>query len=236
MKYAKSIPALVSIALVPLCAATAPAKSSQTGKAPAGYVILEEEVTYELPENYPDQPMQSARKSLNKKDLKAAAKDTRKAESYLKGELSRSGPKSDSALTASIAELEKIASSLEAGTSILEKDLSQAFARAHLALAENDQEKAAEHFAAKANDKAGEEMNSSANHVSKASDWSGNKLESAAKTVLRKSSELSGKLMKGASMVPDEVGKGLEALGSEIDRLGQKLEKKKPEAEGSASR
>ncbi|GEM_PF-6151627 len=85
------------------------------------------------------------------------------------------------------------------------------------------------------NDKAGEEMKAGANHVARASDWSGNKLESEAKTVLKKASELSGKLIHGASLVPEEVGKGIESLGSEINRLGQKLEKKKPESQGSAS-
>lgn len=228
MSSRTSLPIFLSLSILPLCAATAaqPSQGNQA-KAPAGYVIIAEEVSYALPENYPDEHMKKAEKDLQKKDLKAAARDTRKAQVYLKGQATRSGAQSDSALNASIMELEKLAEALDAGTSVLEKDMEQAFARAHLALAGNDREKAAEHLSQNENGKAGEELKAGANHVQKASDWSGSKLDKAAKTVLEKSKELSTKLVSGVGFVSKETGEGIAALGSEIQKLGMKLEKSK---------
>lgn len=235
MKTSASLPVIACFSLLSLPATGQDRPSDAGGKAPPGYVIVEEEVLYDLPENYPDQPMKAARKYLGKKDYQAAARETRKVEAFLKAERTRSDVGNDSALDAGIDDLEKIASKLEAESAIPEKELKDSFARAHLALAASDQAKASENFAAKEARRAGQEMKAGAKHVEKAAEWSGTKLDHGAKAAVKGSLELSGKLLEGAGWVPEEVGKGIHDLGSEIDRLGQKLRTSKP-AEGSASR
>jgi hypothetical protein len=38
---------------------------------------------------------------------------------------------------------------------------------------------------------------------------------------------VAGKLIEGAGWVPEEVGKGITAIGTEISKLGKKIESKK---------
>lgn len=232
MKSGISMAAIVGIGVLSAHAAQEEARTVQ--KAPIGYVLVEEDVFYDLPENYPDQPMKSAERHAEKKEYKEAARDLRKVDGYLRAERSRSGERNDSALEASSSEVESMARTLEEGKPIANKDLKQAFARAHLALSHGSRIRAAERLAAKEGKKTGNELKAGAEHLEKAAEWSGAKLEQGAKATVRESKELSGKLIEGAKWVPEEVGKGIRDLGVEADRLGQKLGGRKP-ADGSAS-
>lgn len=204
--------------------------------APEGFALVDEEVIYMLPQDYPDQHMLSASKSLDRKDTQAAAKDVRKATSFLRAQASRSGAQSDSGLEASIQELEALAAAFEAGTTVIEKELTDAFARAHLALAAVDQEKASEHLSQQENQLAGRELQASARHLEKSSEWSGAKLDKDGKMAVKDAGRNSGRLIKGSGYEPDKVNTNLDSLENQIKKQGQKLEKTKAPAMGSLQR
>jgi hypothetical protein len=54
--------------------------------------------------------------------------------------------------------------------------------------------------------------------------WDGRDVEAGTKVALKDVELLAGKLIEGFGWVPEEVGKGLDATGQEIDKLGKMLE------------
>lgn len=204
--------------------------------APEGFALVQEEVIYMLPQDYPDQHMLSASKSLDRKDTQAASKDVRKATGFLRTQASRSGAQSDSGLQASIQELEAMAASLEAGTTVIEKELTDAFARAHLALAAVDQDKASEHLSRQENQLAGRELQASARHLEKSAEWSGAKLDRDGKMAVKDAGRNSGRLIKGTGYEPDKVNTNLDSLDNQIKKQSRKLERSRAPAMGSLNR
>jgi hypothetical protein len=63
--------------------------------------------------------------------------------------------------------------------------------------------------------------------MEQAAKWSGHKLETSTVEVIKSTRIVAGKLIEGVGWVPEEVGKGITAIGSEISKLGKKIEPKK---------
>jgi len=54
--------------------------------------------------------------------------------------------------------------------------------------------------------------------------WDGREVEAGTKVAFKDAELLAGKLIEGLGWVPEEVGKGFDATGQEIDNLGKMLE------------
>ncbi len=131
--------------------------------------------------------------------------------------------KGKDALAASARELDVLADDVKNGLVSSPKRIEDTFARAYLALAENEHVKATESWAQKKRNQAGEALDSANRHLEKSFTWAGQKVEKGTSEAMKKSYELSQKLKKKGTLVADEVGKGLQSAGNEIDKLEKKI-------------
>ena len=174
-----------------------------------------------------DEHFQKAHKFFLKKDFKAAASEIRNAAELLKQESEKATTKAKKVLIASANELEQLAKDVEKGAVTSDKKLKDAFARAEHALAEHHYLRASELWVKKETKETGHELKSAVQHLERAARWSGHEMEKGTVEVLDGMTNGAGKLMEGAGWVPEEVGKGITAIGSEISKLGKKIGPKK---------
>ncbi len=198
-------------------------KSKTPPKAPEGWVYIEE-VDLAVFQDEPEYLFHKAREIFFKRDAQAAATEIRKGTVFLKLEAARASTKGREALLASVHELEKLADAVEKGTVASVKELDHSFARAHNALTEHPHLKATESWAKNEPKKTGHYLKAAATHLENAISWSGHKLESGVKKFTNGTRVLAGKMIEGTGWVPKEIGKGIEEIGIEIQKLGQKIE------------
>jgi hypothetical protein len=103
------------------------------------------------------------------------------------------------------------------------KELNQAFARANYALAQAHHRNASESWARKAVDATGYELKAAASDIEKALAWAGQKDEAGIADVINNTRLVARKLITGAGYGAEDVGKGIQALGHEIERFGTKV-------------
>lgn len=213
----------ITLALAIIPAGVWAGTSTSPQKAPEGWVLVEEDVVLVFSDE-PGEHFQKGRESFLKKDLKAAAHEIREAAAFLKLEAGRATAEGKKALLASIRELEKLAEGVERGTVTAVKDLDALFARAHQALAKHHHLKAAASWAKKAAKKTGQDLKAAAIHLEHGLAWTGHKGEAGGIAVINGTRLLAGKLIEGVGWVPAEVGKGITAVGEEVEKLGKKIE------------
>jgi hypothetical protein len=73
----------------------------------------------------------------------------------------------------------------------------------------------------KRQDEAGHELQAAAVSLEHGFAWAGQKLEAVMVKVINDARHIAGKLIKGFDWAADEVGKAIEYLGREIDKLGK---------------
>lgn len=171
----------------------------------------------------PEKHFQKARESFLKKNAKAAAAEIRKGAALLKLEASHATKEVKETLMASSRELEKLAKGVEGGTVNSTQELRRAFAHADRALAKQHYQTAAESWSKKEIKKAGHELKAAANDVEMAMAWAGHKLEATSTAVLKDARAIASKLIEETRWTTDEVGKGLDAVGEEIEELGKRI-------------
>lgn len=171
----------------------------------------------------PGQHFQKAHEDFVKRDTKAAASEIRKGASFLTTEAEHGTGETKKALMVSARELERLADDVEKGTVTSAKKLDETFARADHALARHHLAKATNAWAKRENAKTGEALRSAGVYLEHGLEWTGGKVESGTKDVIHHSRVLAGKLIEGTGWVPAEVGKGLESVGNEIEKLGERV-------------
>lgn len=197
---------------------------AQTSANPAAPQAVKNTTAVEktIPTPPPDEleeHFRKARESFLKKDASAAAAEIRKGALLLKLKAGHATEKAKEALTASSHELERLAQGIEKGTVTSTRDLRRAFARADRALAEQHYQKAAESWSKKEIKKAGHELKAAANHVEMAVAWADHKLDSTTAAVIKDARAVSAKLTEKAGWTKDEVVKGLDSMGKQIEKL-----------------
>ena len=158
-----------------------------------------------------------------KKDYHAAATEIRKAPSYVRLEAGRATGDAKQALQSSVAELDKLAASVEKGALKDAKVLDRAFTHANHALALAHRVKAAESWARQEYDKVGYEFKAAAHGLESAAGWAGAEAKAGASAAVADTKALGDKLASGATWAREEVAKGFESLGDAINALGQKI-------------
>lgn len=165
----------------------------------------------------------AAAEAFARKDFKAAATEVRKAQAYLRLESARAVGEARKGLDAANAELEKTAQALDKGAIKAEQGMDRAFARADQALALAHRAKAAESWAHKAYDQAGNELKAAAQGLESAAAWTGAEAKSAAMAGVSDARSVGDKLASGGVWARDEVAKGFESLGAALNTLGQSI-------------
>ncbi|MEO8037651.1 MAG: hypothetical protein ABI794_02725 [Betaproteobacteria bacterium] len=158
-----------------------------------------------------------------RQDYPAAAADIRKATSYLRLEAARASGSTRQELRGSIAQLDKLAFAVEAGSPKEQHAMSRDFAKASHALALEHRAKAAQSWTRKEYDKAGYELKAAAHGLESAAGWLGTEASSGASATVVATRELGDKLAAGAGWTREEVGKGFESLGDGLNALGRKI-------------
>jgi hypothetical protein len=200
-------------------AQTAP--ENDAPKAPEGYVIVDEQDWLVL-ENDLSRDFHQAREDFLKRDFRAAAVRIRKGVTFLKTEAARASSDTKQDLLTSARELEKLASDVEKDT-VRARDINDAFARAHYALAKHHHEQARAYHAKKDYKRAGHYLAASVRHFEQASAWAGHKIDSTVADVTDDARTVSEKLVKGADWTSNEVRKAFEVLGKEIEKLADTI-------------
>jgi len=201
-------------------------KTQDPPKAPQGYIVVEEDVAVVLADEH-QHYFKKAHEAFLTKNYKTAAADIRKAIGFLKLDAGAADSEGRKALADSVNELEKIAIDTESGKVDSVKVLEQAFSRADYALAKAQHSKATESWAKKMTKETGHALKNAAIHLENAAKWAGHKFETGAVDVIKGARRVAGKLIEGVGWVPEEVGKGITAIGTEISKLGKKIEPNK---------
>lgn len=170
-----------------------------------------------------EQTFQKAKRDYLDKNMQSAAEQIKKGAAYMNHQASAASAKGKDALAASARELDVLADDVKNGLVSSPKRMEEAFARAYLALAENEHVKATESWAQKKRNQAGEALDSANRHLEKSFAWAGQKVEKGTAEAMKKSDDLAHQLKKKGSLLADEVGKGIQSAGNEIDKLGKKI-------------
>jgi hypothetical protein len=168
-------------------------------QVPDGWIVVEEEIWLAFPDE-PGSQFHQAHENFLKRDYKAAAANMRKAMGFMKLEAARATGDANKTLTASIHELEKLADDVENGTVSSARKLSQAFSRAHEALAIHHHALASQAWAKKEGTKVGHALKASAMHFESAAAWAGYKLEAGAEASLQLARSVGQKITEGGQL------------------------------------
>jgi hypothetical protein len=173
-----------------------------------------------------EQFFQKAKEDYLKKNMDSAARQIRKASSYMKDESAKASAAGKEALKASIMELDKLADDVKKGTVTSVKRMDKSFARAYASLASNAHVKSTEYWAKKEREKAGDALDSAANYLERSFAWADQKVETGTKDVIKKSKDLSLKLKKKGAVMTEEVGKVLKEAGNSIQEFAKRISAK----------
>ena len=75
--------------------------------------------------------------------------------------------------------------------------------------------------------RAGESLKYSTNYLKRAANWSGVKIETGFILVINNARLLGKKLLQGTGFISNEVKDGLDNVGKEIEKLNNRLKKKR---------
>jgi len=195
------------------------AGASQSQKEGPGVISEAKAIATALAKDF-----QKARESFLKKDLKDSAAAIRKGAAYFKSLEEQGQEKGKQTFLTSQKELENLADRVEKDAVQSVAEIDRTFARVSHALARYHYQMAKESWAMKETAETGRELEAAGAHLESAIKQAGGKAESSAGPVIQETRLLAGKLTQGAGWVNGEVEKGIEALGVEIDKLGEKVE------------
>lgn len=199
------------------------------------WLVVDETISYPVT-GEPQRHFGNAVEAYTKKDYQTAATEIRKATGYVRLEAGRVTGDVKQALDSSVAELDRLAASVEKGTVKDEKVMDKAFANGNHALALARRSKAAELWTRKEYNGAGYELKAAAHGLESAADWASAGAKASASAAVADTRALGDKLASGGTWTRDEVAKGLESLGNALNELGHTIgakQRAKPMESGS---
>jgi hypothetical protein len=182
-------------------------------------IKVNEELWLQLSDE-PGRHLQSARDRFFNNDRASAAWHMRKAAVFLKISAQNATEKTEQNLRYSVSELESPASGVESGTVSSIRTLEHAFSRAEHAMAQHHYALASESWAKRESRIAGYRLRAAGDASERAARWTGQEVQEGATAVYQGSRTLGGKLIEGTGFVVEEVGKGFNAVGHQIERVG----------------
>lgn len=196
--------------------------TAQVTTAPQAVVVQEEEVEIIAPAVL-EQHFSRAKEGLLKQDAKLAAAELRKAADEVEKGAARAGAEAKAAASDVGRDLRTGAEDVEKGVVTSADDLQKIFARAHYDLARHYRARAQAGLQS-APKASGHHLRAAAAHLEHAAEWAGQETREGAVKVADGARLVAGKLISGSGWAGEEVGKAVESLGGELDRLGRKIE------------
>jgi hypothetical protein len=222
-RFACLLSLTIAAAIAGTQAAAADAPAAETPKVPEGWLLIEEDIWYQLADE-PDRHFLQARQHYLQKENEAAAADIRKAAAMLKLATSMSEGEAKKALQGSIFELEVLAAEAKAGKVRSARTLDRIFARAYEALAAHNSQHAVAHLKKEEPEKAAFHLRAAARDIDHAYAWAGVEATDRAVGTLRNAEEFGRKLLEGAAGALRDALKAGAALHEELDELKKALE------------
>ncbi|HPD55770.1 MAG TPA: hypothetical protein P5294_05505 [Smithellaceae bacterium] len=170
-----------------------------------------------------EQTFQKAKKDYLDKNINSASEQIKKGAAYMKEKAAKASTKGKGELEESARELDKLADDVKKGTVKSVKRIEGAFARAYHALALESQIESTESWAKRERERAGEALDAANKNLERGIAWAGQKAEESTKKVMRKSEEIALKLKRKGRLITEEVGKGIQDAGKEIEKFGKKI-------------
>jgi hypothetical protein len=170
-----------------------------------------------------EQTFQRAKKDYLDKNINSASEQIRKGAAYMKEKAAKASAKGKGELEESARELDKLADDVKKGTVKSVKRIEDAFARAYHALALESHIESTESWAKRERARAGEALEAANKNLERGISWAGQKVEASTKKVMKKSEEISQKLKRKGRLITEEVGKGIQDAGKEIEKFGKKI-------------
>jgi hypothetical protein len=186
------------------------------------WLVTDVATWYQVSEE-PQRHFTDAAAAYARKDYKAAAAEIRKANGYLRLEAGRASGAARQELDTSIAQLDALATSIEKGVVKNQEAMVKSFAKADHALALEHRSKAAESWARGEFDLVGYELKAAAHGLESAAGWIGRIAKSDISTTATDLRVLGDKLAGGGAWTRDEVARGFESLGDDINALGPRI-------------
>jgi len=212
---------ICGMAALSVVAADPPA--AERPKVPEGWLLIEEDVWYQLADE-PDRHFLQARLHYLQKDHDGAAADIRKAAAMLKLATSMSAGEAKKALQGSIFELEVLAAEAKAGKVRSARTLDRIFARSYEALAAHNTQHAIAHLKKEEPEKAAFHLRAAARDIDHAYAWAGVEAGDAAVATLRSAEDFGRKLLEGAAGAVRDALKAGAALHEALEDLKKVLE------------
>jgi hypothetical protein len=171
----------------------------------------------------PQHHYMNAFENFLKRDWEGASFEIRKGAAFIKMEAARATADAKKRLMASAQMLEKLAGDIKKGVVRSAKDLQDVFAKAEYTVAKHHHLKAAEAWGEKRIKKTGQELNAALISLENGFTWAGKKLEAGMLKIVDDARHIAGRLIDDEGWAADRVGKALEYMGIEIDKLGKTL-------------
>jgi hypothetical protein len=168
----------------------------------------------------PAERFAAARAALAQHRSARAASEIHEAAVFVRAQSALAERGLDADLNGSARDLEAVASRVRNGTLTTVRDFDAAVHRSDRNLARHHLARATRAWERRESAAAGRELSLAAQHTERLAQNAGTDADRAAARVVRSTRALSEKLIRGAGYTSDEVGKGFERLGREIDRHG----------------
>lgn len=203
------------------------ADEAKTGDAEKhGPIWIEEGEWVHLSEE-PGRHLDHAHDAFVAVDAREAAAELRKAAAFMRVSARDAGDRVQTTLNSSVKELEALARRMEKGTVKAAADVDVATARAHHALAEYHNAKARQAWTAGEHHRAGRFWRSAATSLERATARTDAAFRKTTEGIVRESRLMSAKLVEGTETVTDEIGRGMESFGKQVELAGKRIERQR---------
>ncbi len=191
--------------------------------APAGYLLVDEDMWSQLMDEA-GRHLDRARDAFVHGHHRTTALEFHKAAIMMKIDAAHGKDRADSALLTSAHELDHLAQRILNGKSTdTIDDIDAASSRALTALAAHEQTKAVQAWKQDQPRRSGRYLRAAADNLERAAFRARVAMNTATADAIRNSRVLSTKLIDNTGYAIDEVGKGMDAMGHQVERLGQAI-------------
>lgn len=170
-----------------------------------------------------ERTFQEAKKDFLDKNINSASEQIKKGAIYMKEKAAKASAMGKEQLEESARELDRLADDVKKGTVKSVKRIEDTFARAYHALALEAHIESTESWAKRERARAGEALDAANRNLERGLAWAGQKAEESTKKVMRKSEEIALKLKRKGRLITEEVGRGIQDAGKEIEKFGKKI-------------
>ena len=216
MSATSRLSALLAMVLVAGCKGPE-ARVSRSDTTPAVPAVIESPGALAT-RHEAQESLNRARAAFEQKQLETMRAELADAATFLRTEAQRTEGDAGVPLRLAAAELDSLARQAASGAMPTARAVDRAFINANRAEARYHLLRAGGAIANGENERAGEELTMSVDHLERAAKDAGRQADTAIRTAIADARTLASEMMKGAGAVPDEVWRVTEELERAIDR------------------